>query len=486
MPGSNGNTTITEVIQDQTSGSNSALGSSPTVTQKSPFYQTNYYTRQTFDKDAQLAKMYGTQASKRDRRRFEKYWNSDQRLADEKAFNDAEIAKETAHNDAEYARYKASVDNWMRDRELARQQLRDSYYNKPSVTTPASTTTPATPEAAPQDTPPAAVLQPRTDWNAQAKQYGFADMNAVAQWQRENGLVADGKFGKNSLAKFNELQAQNAKPAGKSVMKDVMDDIPVMGTLVAGRDFWSNPSKQTAKALGKRIFWDIASGNPVVRAGRVAKGLWDGAVGLWNKLPDFQNGGTISRYAAGGSAPQQDTQKQVIALVQAAMQGDQKATQTVNQIMEAAKAGNQQAMQLAQMIQAVAQKMQGAQEMQGQATTAKWGAKLSYIKSLKYAQGGKTCPACDKGSKVKVVYKDIDKETYKKLPTDKQHAASMHAEHYASEYHKNGTYKTVHKPTAEDSTTIDKKHLSVNMKKKYTDKKECGGKAKKHYFGGWL
>ena len=34
------------------------------------------------------------------------------------------------------------------------------------------------------------------------------------------------------------------------------------------------------------------------------------------------------------------------------------------------------------------------QQMQGQATTAKWGAKLSYIKSLKYAKGGKTCLAC--------------------------------------------------------------------------------------------
>jgi hypothetical protein len=32
------------------------------------------------------------------------------------------------------------------------------------------------------------------------------------------------------------------------------------------------------------------------------------------------------------------------------MQGDQKATQTVNQIMEAAKAGDQKAAQLAQMI----------------------------------------------------------------------------------------------------------------------------------------
>lgn len=110
--------------------------------------------------------------------------------------------------------------------------------------------------------------------------------------------------------------------------------------------------------------------------------------GKMNKIKYFQNGG--SAQAASG----QDVQQQVIVLVQAAMQGDQKATQTVNQIMEKAKAGDQQAMQLAQMIQQVAQKMK---------TSAKWGAKLGYIRSLKYARGGKTCPACqaaEKGDKI--------------------------------------------------------------------------------------
>ena len=104
-----------------------------------------------------------------------------------------------------------------------------------------------------------------------------------------------------------------------------------------------------------------------------------------------KQGGSMNRinyFQQGGAAPQQDMQQQIIALVQAAMQGDQKATQTVNKIMEAAKAGDQQAVQLAQMIQQV------AQQMQGQAAAAKYGAKLNYIRSLKYAKGGKTCPDC--------------------------------------------------------------------------------------------
>ena len=61
----------------------------------------------------------------------------------------------------------------------------------------------------------------------------------------------------------------------------------------------------------------------------------------------------------GGAAPQQqDMQQQVIALVQAAMQGDQKATETVNKIIEAAKAGDQQAKQIAQLMEQVVKELQ--------------------------------------------------------------------------------------------------------------------------------
>lgn len=112
--------------------------------------------------------------------------------------------------------------------------------------------------------------------------------------------------------------------------------------------------------------------------------------GTMNRIKYFEKGGLTQQQRT------QDIQQQVVALVQAAMQGDEKANQTVTQIMEAAKAGDQQATQLAQMIQAV------VKQMQGQATSAKWGSKLGYIKSLKYAQGGKTCPACEKGAPVKV------------------------------------------------------------------------------------
>ena len=126
-------------------------------------------------------------------------------------------------------------------------------------------------------------------------------------------------------------------------------------------------------------------------------------LGKLNEFKGVQSnkqGGTMNRinyFQQGGAAPQQqDIKAQVTALVQAAMQGDQKATQQVNQIMEAAKAGDQQAMQIAQLMEQV------IKEMQGQARAAKYGAKLSYLQSLKCGgkakkkeKGGRVCPACE-------------------------------------------------------------------------------------------
>lgn len=119
----------------------------------------------------------------------------------------------------------------------------------------------------------------------------------------------------------------------------------------------------------------------------------------------FNNLGIISKFQQGGTAPQEDIQQQIVALVQAAMQGDQKATETINQIMQAAQQGDQQAAQLAQMIQQVAQAMQ--QQAGGQTPAARYGAKLSYIHKIStgcaddeelvyLAKGGHICPECIK------------------------------------------------------------------------------------------
>lgn len=290
-------------------------------------------------------------------------------------------------------------------------------------------------------------------WTKVAQEKGFADVDAVAKWQSDNGLPADGKFGENSLTKYNAIAQANQQAA--AINRPVATTKQPVAT-TSKQNPKVNPSTSTTKAPSRgmtlnafrshknfRNHYGYNSGATVTIDGKsypimVSTGTYnpgsrdrfndhtyalDEETGMvravdenWmgiptNKWKDGANwiywdesvgvkkqGGTMNRvkyFQQGGPAPQQDIQQQVIQLVQAAMSGDEKATQTVNQIMEAAKAGDKQAAQIAQMIQQV------AQQIQGQATTAKWGAKLGYIRSLKFAKGGKTCPACEKKVEMK-------------------------------------------------------------------------------------
>lgn len=395
-------------------------------------------------------------------------------------------------------------------------------------------------------------------WEGIAKQNGFNSMEDVMNFQRQHGLVADGKVGKNTLAKMQALKDAKIKQQGQqdwmNAMKaagykqSTLKDGSIAFSDGRGNTYYNNgrmrakgatsntnydyknlkpfgPEQKTSTptaapsnywrdhyAIGNRYYtidgkkynvrvntkedmsyaydpetnkymqleenfmgkptgvakgatwmsedeipsialanreaaWRAANPEPKMRGPlggtttpewkEWSQKAWEARQAGWQK-----NGGIMTKkYQQGGAAPQQDMQQQVVALVQAAMQGDQKATQQVTQIMEAAKAGDQQAAQIAQMIQQV------VQQMQGQATAAKWGAKLSYIKSLKYAKGGKTCPACmSEGG-------DVNKPA------------------------KNNTPDTISK----------KSPMQKPLKKAEPVKSAaCGGKAKKRYFGGWL
>lgn len=152
-------------------------------------------------------------------------------------------------------------------------------------------------------------------------------------------------------------------------------------------------NKSTAEHVDDAGLWAPSDfSNYWISRGREAVKNFGNQPSYWNQ---FLN--KVGFKQQGGTVQQQNIQEQVTALVQAAMQGDQKATQTVNQIMEAAKAGDQQAVQIATMIQQI------AKQMQGQATSAKWGSKLNYIKSLKFAKGGKTCAPCQEKAAAKKI-----------------------------------------------------------------------------------
>lgn len=118
----------------------------------------------------------------------------------------------------------------------------------------------------------------------------------------------------------------------------------------------------------------------------------------------FKQGGQMYKYAAGAqmvqpqqASGQQGIEQQAMALVQAAMQGDKQANQTIQNIMQAAQQGDQQAVQVAQLLKTIIQKMQGSRK-------ARLGAKLNYFKQTSecpegqevvyFKKGGELCKVC--------------------------------------------------------------------------------------------
>ena len=119
----------------------------------------------------------------------------------------------------------------------------------------------------------------------------------------------------------------------------------------------------------------------------------------------FKQGGQIYKYSAGAqmvqpqqASGQQGIEQQAMALVQAAMQGDQQANQTIQKIMQKAQQGDQQAAQVAQLLKAIVQQMKGSRK-------ARLGAKLDYIKQsigecpegqevVYFKKGGEICKVC--------------------------------------------------------------------------------------------
>ena len=116
----------------------------------------------------------------------------------------------------------------------------------------------------------------------------------------------------------------------------------------------------------------------------------------------FKQGGQMYKYATGAQMAQQTSgqqgiEQQAMALVQAAMQGDKQANQTIQNIMQAAQQGDQQAVQVAQLLKTIIQKMQGSRK-------ARLGAKLNYFKQVSecpegqevvyFKKGGELCKVC--------------------------------------------------------------------------------------------
>jgi hypothetical protein len=396
------------------------------------------YKQQNFEQ-TKMAEMFGTDSSKWDQKRFQQYLKSEQGQKDWLAFDKAEHQKYMESMDAVVAHRKAQMQNTASNFAA---NVKPALVSKVAPETPATPPTPPTPPTTPVK--PAVTPRSNAEWARIAKENGFADMGEVMAWQEANGLEADGKFGNassaffkaNGLGKYQKtpggyvelsrsdgttfLQKTNSTPTPTNT-SETSTPFDLMGYATQNglNKFYNHGGKRYVRydpfGIGDFLIGEDGEMYHAGRWGSLGKKVSNSSVGIegsdhynnyqkvlgtlnsFKGVTSNKQGGTMNRinyFQQGGAAPQQDMQQQVVALVQAAMQGDQKATETVNKIIEAAKAGDKQAMQIAQMIQQVAQKLQG------QATSAKWGSKLNYIRSLKFAKGGKACPECEKGAPI--------------------------------------------------------------------------------------
>lgn len=375
--------------------------------QTSPFYQTR-----AFDKDTLFKQRYGTNASRKDKRQFERYWNSEQRAADELAHTEAESQKYLASVDA----YTQNALNKLKGVPAPAPQAPEFYKTKDFRTTKL---------AEMYGTDPSKRDLRQFERYMQSEQ-GQADWLAHEQAESQKYLQSwDDRIA------FNKQRMAELAPKPTLASKPIEQPQPVTPTIeeqIAGAKNFNEAFGLARKAGLKQFDW---KGKPIaVKLAEPKKEpeVWPGvpyavtdnmvepkqnttswATPWWQGVgnagvPTNAKGGRINYFQNGGAAPKQDIKAQVVALVQAAMQGDQKATQQVNQIMEAAKAGDQQALQIAQIMEQV------VKELQGQATSAKWGSKLNYIRSLKYSKGGKTCPVCEKKIEMKACGSKLKKK----------------------------------------------------------------------------
>lgn len=171
---------------------------------------------------------------------------------------------------------------------------------------------------------------------------------------------------------------------------------------------WSNASKimsdaRINKSLSKSI--DAEKNQFLVNPQLSKPNLgYDPSQNNWLVSLKFKQGGQMFKYQQGAqmvqpqqTSEQQGIEQQAMALVQAAMQGDKQANQTIQQIMQAAKQGDQQAVQVAKLLQAIVQQMQGSRK-------ARLGAKLNYFKQtgecpegqelVYFKKGGEICKVC--------------------------------------------------------------------------------------------
>ena len=192
------------------------------------------YQTKTFDRDAKLKEMYGTNASKRDVRKFNKYWNSDQRWADQDAFEAAEHQKYTNSLDNRFA----AIHNAVKTKSAASVQgIQDSLNKQPIQ----------------QSTSVQPKVNPVTDWNAiAASKLGngktMNDVKILQEQLAKQGFDVgniDGMWGDRTQRAYEQSLSDpflNKRPVGTRIKKVDGQEVSVKPGKVTSFSDFSHPS----------------------------------------------------------------------------------------------------------------------------------------------------------------------------------------------------------------------------------------------------
>lgn len=312
--------------------------------------------------------------------------------------------------------------------------------NRMSQNTPAQTST----------------IQPKSNnyWDSIAKKYGFENIEAVKDWQQQNGLVADGKFGKNSLAKWNSLKnnsnTKSLRPSIEIGVPQVIEiqqvEQPVQATKSQSiTKSQPKPNQGESTNTIQPTISRYTMNNTVGGDFGIDKSLRNAAKGFlnWinNTVTDTQTNrnrviNIYGKYQQGGKL---DDKQQAFATYLIQVSGAQSEQELDNFVQSQGIDGIKQYYQ------------EFTQKMENSIQSAKFGAKLDYINSLrgicpegyeveKYMAGG--CVKCRKkaaeGTKVVDIFKEKCGGKAKKRVTKKKNMGGTVSNAWSLPKDKNG------------------------------------------------
>lgn len=300
------------------------------------------------------------------------------------------------------------------------------------------------------------VQRPEVDnyWDSIAKKYGFENIEAVKEWQQQNGLVADGKLGKNSLAKLKSLKnSSNTKSLRPSIEIGVPQVIEIQQieqpVQTTENQLLTKPQHKLNQGESTNTIQPIVSryimNNTVGGDFGIGKSLRNAAKGFLNWINNTEADTQTNRnksiniygkYQQGGKL---DDKQQAFATYLIQVSGAQ-SEQELDNFVQSQGIDN-----LKQYYQEFTQKMENSIQ------SAKFGAKLDYINSLrgicpegyeveKYMAGG--CVKCRKkaaeGTKVVDIFKEKCGGKAKKRVTKKKNMGGTVSNAWSLPKDKNG------------------------------------------------